>query len=62
MRKHNPTMAARLGRDKGDRTNLPQDIGHALANDKVFQIAANSLLRGMLQRGGFVAERTGVLA
>ena len=48
MRKHCKQMAARWGRNPGDRSNAPQSIGHQLANSKQFQLAANSLLSGLI--------------
>ena len=50
MRKHCKQMAARWGRNPGDRSNAPQSIGHQLANSKPFQLAANSLLSGLIKR------------
>ena len=50
MRKHCKQMAARWGRNTGDRSNAPQSIGHQLANSKQFQLAANSLLSGLIKR------------
>ena len=45
MRKHNRKFAQRFTREKGDRSNLPQQSAHALANDKGFQLLANPILR-----------------
>lgn len=50
MRKHCKQMAARWGRNTGDRSNAPQSFGHQLANSKPFQLAANSLLSGLIKR------------
>jgi len=50
MRKHNKQMATRWGRDPGDRTNFAQGVSHKIANDKGFQLAANSLLGALLKR------------
>ena len=51
MRKHNRKMTTRWPRDNGDRSNTPQQMSHVLANSKGFQLAANSLLRGLIARG-----------
>ncbi len=53
MRKCNSKMAQRWGRSAGDRSNVPQMMGHQLANDKAFQFAANGLLRSLLAELGF---------
>lgn len=50
MRKHSKAMASRWQRDPDDRSNTPQMIGHQLANSKPFQLAANALLRGLVQK------------
>ncbi len=55
MRKHSRSIASRFSRDKGDRSNVPQHIGHQLTNDKRFQLAANSLLRKPL--GPFIPKK-----
>ncbi len=55
MRKHCNAMARRWGRGTGkdmDRSNFPQKMGHELANQKSFQLAANSLLRSLLAELG----------
>ena len=50
MRKHCKQMAARWGRNPGDRSNAPQSIGHLLANSKPYQLAANLFVRSLINR------------
>lgn len=50
MRKHNTKFAQRWTRVKGDRSNNPQQMSHATVHSKPFQLAANSLLLGLLHR------------
>lgn len=49
MRKHNQRVAMRGGK-REDRTNFVSVVGHSLMNDKLFQLFANGLLRGLLKR------------
>lgn len=50
MRKHNRKFATRWSRESGDRSNFPQTMAHSVVNNKQFQLAANSLLRGLLRK------------
>jgi len=48
MKKHNRIFAQRWARTNGDRSAAPQRLSHQIANDKRFQLAANSLLQRLL--------------
>ena len=50
MRKHNRKFAQRWSRESGDRGNFPQTMAHSVVNNKSFQLAANSLLRGLIRK------------
>ena len=49
MRKHNKRFAQRWGRDKGDRSNIPQNIAHSFVHNKSAQFLANGLLHVQLK-------------
>ena len=51
MRKHNKKMTTRWGRTPGDTSNFAQSMSHKLANDKQFQLGANSLLCKLIGKG-----------
>ena len=58
MRKHNKKFAQRWARDKGDRSNFPQQMAHAFVKGKTNQLVSNGLLLGLLARIGIVLPGT----
>ena len=58
MRKHNKKFAQRWARDKGDRSNFPQQMAHAFVKGKTNQLVSNGLLLGLLARIGIALPGT----
>jgi hypothetical protein len=57
MRKHNSKFATSVGRAENDCTNHPQSFAHSYANNKMWQLHANALLRKLL--APFMPKRAG---